>query len=213
MRTLAGWLVFAWRFEVALYRSLVRWATRRPAVPAGATAVPYVGAVSLLLWVFTIGSAVELVALHLILPWEHVRLVADIVGIWGLVWMLGYTASHYVYPHLLDATGLRLRSGHHLAVDVPWDAVGASDQPGAQHGGVPHAAVRRRRALGRDREPDQRRAAPHAADRGAGEGHPPVGDRGAVLRRRPPRRRAAREPRGQCAKWRVPVRYIVTPAA
>lgn len=123
MRTLARWLVFAWRFEVALYRSLVRWATRRPAVPAGATAVPYVGAVSLLLWVFTIGSAVELVALHLILPWEHVRLVADIIGIWGLVWMLGYTASHYVYPHLLDATGLRLRSGHHLAVDVPWDAV------------------------------------------------------------------------------------------
>ena len=38
MRTLAGWLAFAWRFEVALYRSLVRWATRRPAVPAGATA-------------------------------------------------------------------------------------------------------------------------------------------------------------------------------
>ena len=82
MRTLGGWLAFAWRFEVALYRSLVRWATRRPAVPAGATAVPYVGAVSLLLWVFTIGSA----------------------------------------------AGRRR----------PLGRGGASDQPGAQHGGVPH---------------------------------------------------------------------------
>ena len=123
MRIVAGWLLFAWRFEVALYRSLFRWVTRRPAVPAGTTAVPYVGAVSLLLWAFTIGSAVELVALHVILPWEHVRLIADVIGIWGLLWMLGFTASHYVYPHLVGPTGLRLRSGHHVAVDVPWDAV------------------------------------------------------------------------------------------
>ncbi len=122
-----GWVLFAWRFEVNLYKSLFRFVTRRPDVPAGATGVRYVGAISVLLWAFVIGSAVELVALHVILPWETVRLAADILGIWGLMWMLGFTASHYVYPHLLGADGLRLRSGHHVAVDVPWDAVaGAS---------------------------------------------------------------------------------------
>ena len=38
-------------FEIALYRSLFRWVTRRPDVPAGGVAFSYVGAVALLLWV------------------------------------------------------------------------------------------------------------------------------------------------------------------
>ncbi len=77
----------------------------------------------MLLWAFVIGSAVELVALHVILPWETVRLAADILGIWGLMWMLGFTASHYVYPHLDRRRGAPAASGHHVAVDVPWDAI------------------------------------------------------------------------------------------
>ena len=123
MSRLIGWVRFAWNFEINLYRSLFRLLARRPAVPAGATPVPYVGAVSLLLWAFVVGSAVELVALHLVLPWESVRLVADIVGLWGLLWMLGLTASHYVYPHVLDDTAMVLRAGHTDIVVVPWAAV------------------------------------------------------------------------------------------
>jgi hypothetical protein len=123
MTWLWGWVLFAWQFEVNLYKSLFRFLTRRPDVPEGATAVSYVGAISVLLWAFVIGSAAELVALHVILPWETVRLAADILGIWGLMWMLGFTASHYVYPHVISTAGLRLRSGHHVAVDVPWEAV------------------------------------------------------------------------------------------
>ena len=118
-----GSVLFAWRFEVNLYKSLFRFLTRRPDVPAGAAAVSYVGAISVLLWAFVIGSAIELVVLHVILPWETVRLAADILGIWGLMWMLGFTASHYVYPHVISDDRLLLRSGHHVAVDVPWEAV------------------------------------------------------------------------------------------
>ena len=36
-------------FEVNLYRSLFRWVTRRPDVPPGAAAFPYVGAIATLL--------------------------------------------------------------------------------------------------------------------------------------------------------------------
>jgi hypothetical protein len=36
--TLWGWALFAWRFEVDLYKSLFRLLTRRPDVPAGSTA-------------------------------------------------------------------------------------------------------------------------------------------------------------------------------
>lgn len=110
-------------FEIALYRSLFRWVTRRPDVPAGGAAFSYVGAVALLLWVFIGVSAVELVVVHLLLPWETIRLVADVIGIWGLLWMFGLTASYTVHPHVVTTSGLLIRQGHGIDIAVPWDAV------------------------------------------------------------------------------------------
>ena len=112
-------------FELSLYRSLYRWVTRRPDVPADAGAFAYVGAVSVLLWAFIIVSAVETVVFHLILPWEVVRLVVDILSIWGLLWMLGMKGTLTVRPHLLDAEGIRVRHGMGAELTIPWDAVGA----------------------------------------------------------------------------------------
>ena len=89
----------------------------------GATPHPYVGAVSVLLWAFIGGSTVELVALHLILPWETVRLVADVLGVWGLVWMIGLAGSYRVFPHLVTDEGVRVRNGHTTDLLVPWDAI------------------------------------------------------------------------------------------
>jgi hypothetical protein len=110
--------------EVRMYVGAARLLARRTDVPEGAEAVRYVGAVSVLLWAFTIVSAVELVALHLIIPWHGVRIAADVLGIWGLVWCLGMTGCHYVYPHLATPEAFRLRAQRRTdAVTVPWDAV------------------------------------------------------------------------------------------
>jgi hypothetical protein len=68
-------------------------------------------------------SAVELVAFHLLLPWDTVRLVADVLGVWGLLWMLGFTAGFAVHPHLATAGGLRVRHGVSTDVLVPWEAI------------------------------------------------------------------------------------------
>ncbi len=110
-------------FELSLYRSLYRWVTRRPDVPTDTGAFAYVGAVSVVLWAFIIVSAVETVVFHLILPWEVVRLVVDIVSIWGLLWMIGFAASMHVYPHLVDDTGVRVRNSTGTDFTVPWDAI------------------------------------------------------------------------------------------
>ncbi len=109
--------------ELRLYRSLAVWVLRRRHVPRGAAAFPYIGGVAVLLWTFVVLSALELVALHVILPWETVRLIADVLGVWGVVWMLGLTASFTVHPHLLGDSGLRVRNGVAVDVPVPWDAV------------------------------------------------------------------------------------------
>ena len=110
-------------FELAQYRSLFRWMSRCPYVPCGALPFAYIGAVALLLWVFIAVSAIELVVLHLLLPWETIRVIADVFSIWGLVWMFGFMASFRVHPHLVGDAGLRVRHGATTDFTVPWDAI------------------------------------------------------------------------------------------
>lgn len=111
--------------ELAGWRSLARWLARRPDVPPGAAAFSYLGAISPVLWTFVVLSAVELVALHLVLPWPAVRLVADVLGVWGLVWMLGFRAGFAMHPHAVGPAGLRIRQGAGTDLTVPWEAVGS----------------------------------------------------------------------------------------
>ncbi|MBD0292481.1 MAG: hypothetical protein ICV70_02755 [Jiangellaceae bacterium] len=110
-------------FELRLYRSLFRWVTRWPAVPAGTEAVGYSRAVTpvMSLWIFA--SAVEMLVLHLLVPWPMVRIVLLVLSAWGLVWMLGFLASLKVYPHLISESGMRIRHGASVDIAVPWNVI------------------------------------------------------------------------------------------
>jgi hypothetical protein len=107
-----------------MWRSLFRWIARRPSLP-GPQARPftYAGSVMPILWTFIGLNAFEIPLFHFVLPWDSVRLVIDILGAYGLFWMLGLMASMKVYPHIVSAAGLRLRHGISVDIDVPWDAV------------------------------------------------------------------------------------------
>jgi hypothetical protein len=119
----ARWLLVT---ELRMYVGLARLVARRPDAPPRSLAFPYVGAVSVPLWAFSVLSVVELVVLHLVLPWETVRLVADVLGIWGVVWIFGMTGCHYVYPHLVTDESLRIRNAEKQdLVTVPWTDIAA----------------------------------------------------------------------------------------
>lgn len=124
---LRSWFSLARRavlFELRLYRSLYRWVTRRPVVPSpDVEAVGYSRTVTpvMLLWIF--GSAVEMVIVHLIVPWPVVRIILLVVSVWGLVWMVGFLASLKVYPHLVSDSTLWVRHGATVDIAIPWDAV------------------------------------------------------------------------------------------
>ena len=109
--------------EARQYAALWPWLRRRPDVPPGATGFRYVGIVLPVLWAFIVVSALEVVIVHIVVPWPGVRLVLDVLGVWGVLWMLGLTAALTVKPHLLDDAGLRIRNGVATDVPVPWDAV------------------------------------------------------------------------------------------
>ena len=109
VRRLPGWVWHALVLEVAMYRNLLRWAFRRPAVGRGEEPVGYAQAVTpvMALWIFA--SAAEM-PLHVLIPWHTVRVVNIVLGVWTLVWMLGILAG-LVHLHTVSAAGLRVRNG------------------------------------------------------------------------------------------------------
>lgn len=101
------------RFELRIYAALARWVFRRPAVPAGADVIAfgYGQGVVPVLWLWVFASVAEIPVVHVLLPWQTAQVIAFLVSAWGLAWMLGFLASHKVYPHLLMADALVVRHG------------------------------------------------------------------------------------------------------
>lgn len=105
--------------ELRLYAAILPWLLRRKDVPAGAEPWPYAALSAPLLWLWIFGSATEVVVFHLIIPWDAVRLVVDVISIWGLIWMVGLLAAYRVRPHLLLPDELRVRNSVQHDVRVP----------------------------------------------------------------------------------------------
>ncbi|HSE71735.1 MAG TPA: hypothetical protein VLA97_13325 [Nocardioidaceae bacterium] len=121
VRTVAALARRAVVFELRLYRSLFRWVTRR--VDRGGPEVEpfgYAQAVTPVMWLWIFASAAELPLVHVLVPWETVRIFLLVVGVWGLAWMVGLLASLQVYPHQLSDSHLRVRHGASVDIRVPW---------------------------------------------------------------------------------------------
>ncbi|MFC6013903.1 hypothetical protein [Nocardia lasii] len=110
------------RLEVDVWVSLGRAITRKPDT-AGGVPIRYAGAVSAFLWAFVVVSAVEIPAMHLLIPWAPVRIVALVLGAWGLLWILGTLAGHHMYSHLLTDEQLRVRYLRRTRLDIPLTAI------------------------------------------------------------------------------------------
>jgi hypothetical protein len=46
-----------------------------------------------------------------------------VLSVYGLLWMLGLLASYRVYPHLVDAAGIRVRHSLFVDITIPGAAV------------------------------------------------------------------------------------------
>jgi len=118
------------RWELNGWRDLYRWVFRRPRVDPGAEAFGYLGPIRPILITFISLSVVEVVAVDLIMQrWPSVRLAILILGIWGVIFMLGYTAGLVTTPHSVGPAGLRIRYSHSFDLRVDWsDVAGVRSQ-------------------------------------------------------------------------------------
>lgn len=120
-------LAAALRTEAGGWRSLARWVTRRPDVPAGGTAFPYRSAQVAPILVFTAVSVIEVVGLDLLLrPWPAARAVLLVLGVWGVLFCLGMLAAITVHPHVVDPEGVRVRSGATVDLHLPWESIASA---------------------------------------------------------------------------------------
>jgi hypothetical protein len=110
-------------FELNIYKSLLRWLLRRPSIPAGFEPVGYARLATPILALWTFGSALELPLVHVLVPWPAVRISLLVIGVWGLLWMVGFLAGLRSYPHLLGPDSLRIRNGAVHDIAVPWEAI------------------------------------------------------------------------------------------
>lgn len=66
---------------------------------------------------FAIATVVEIMVLHLLLPWMWLRVSLAVLSVWSMVALFGYLAIHRTNPHYLTDRSLVLRqSGNVVAV-------------------------------------------------------------------------------------------------
>ncbi|GAA2525924.1 hypothetical protein [Pilimelia columellifera] len=112
------------RFEATIWRNLWRWARRLPPrTGPGEVGFGYDQAVAPLLRIFIIVSAVEIPIFHLIVPWPTVRLLVDLAGVYGLIWMFGLLATMRQEPHAVGPSGVRVRFGILGRIVLSWDSI------------------------------------------------------------------------------------------
>ena len=110
--------------EVHSYQSIGRYLLRRPRVPHGSVAFSYHQPIQLLLIVLIGVSAVELVAVDLVVHrWASVRIPLLVIGVWGLVWMVGLLLGMLTRPHAVGPDGIRVRRGPEIDIPVSWNEI------------------------------------------------------------------------------------------
>ena len=123
----SDWFRLAMQIEKNGWVSLALWLRRRSALTGEEMPYPYRGPLLAPMWVMTILSALEVVALDVLIPWTPgwtwLRVTLVVIGVWGVVFVLGMLAGVTVHPHALGPAGLRIRHGATLEIAIPWDRV------------------------------------------------------------------------------------------
>ena len=112
------------RLEWGIWCGLVKGVLRRPDIPVGATAVTHHRALAPVRWIGVTVLVVEIAVVHTVVPSGVIRWVLLIVGLYSLIWILGYLlGSGTVRAHLVSAQGLVLRCGLNTDITVPVDVI------------------------------------------------------------------------------------------
>ncbi|MDN5684531.1 hypothetical protein [Corynebacterium glyciniphilum] len=105
--------------ELRYCHSLVLAVAGKRRVSAGAASFGYTKGVMAVPAAIVMVSLVELVVVHLLVPWQWLRIVLLIFSIWGVLFVAGFFAARIVNPHLVSHDDLTLRWGLQTVLATP----------------------------------------------------------------------------------------------
>jgi hypothetical protein len=106
--------------EIGLWQSLWWGVRRRQDARPGEVAVSYSNRFTVMLWAISGLGALELVVVHVLTArWPVVRWCLFALGVYALLWVVGFVLSLRQRPHLLRADELVLRFGYLRSVRLP----------------------------------------------------------------------------------------------
>lgn len=107
------------RYELELYRDLLRWIRGHRLVPEDAEVLPHPpGRLQMLVSVISV-LCIEMVVVHLLLPAGTVRLVALLLSIWGIVYVASLIGSERIRPSYVADDVTVLRRGKLVFAEIP----------------------------------------------------------------------------------------------
>jgi hypothetical protein len=125
------------RWEFNLWRAMYLWARKRiRGLADGDEPIGYAAATAPIMWAFIVLNVIEIVVFHFWIPWPMVRFIVDLLGVYGLVWMVGILAVMKVHPHLVTAAGLRVRYAASVDFTIPWETIATVNSRIRDHKGT-----------------------------------------------------------------------------
>jgi hypothetical protein len=110
--------------EFRVWTGLIRGLLRRPDIPIGAAAFSHHRALAPVRWTLVGLLVVEASVVHLLVPAGAVRVTLLLLGLYSLIWLVGYVlGSGPARPHLVDRHGVVLRCGLTTDIVLPIDTI------------------------------------------------------------------------------------------
>lgn len=107
------------RAEWRSHRALWRWITRRPVgAGPGVTTLGYTRGTMALPIAFAVAALIEIVVVHLLVPWPWLRWTLLVTSVYSLLVMAGWFADRVVHPHLVTRDTFTVRAGHRVVATI-----------------------------------------------------------------------------------------------
>lgn len=109
--------------ELRLWACLFMWAFRR--APRSANTFSYLQHSSMGVMLIALGfsAPLEFLLYELLIPWQWVRILLVILGVYAIFWALAFVAALHVLPHVCEQDGLLLRYGIAAEAKIPYAAI------------------------------------------------------------------------------------------
>jgi hypothetical protein len=106
------------RSEFGAYRSVWMWIRGKTDPDRGLVFTASAGVLTIPA-AFGAATLIEVVVLHLVLPWFWLKIVLAAISLWSLVLLAAFVANDVVHPHYLSEGVLVLRRSGKVVVKVP----------------------------------------------------------------------------------------------